>query len=243
MRARRHPAGARRSDAHGYLWSVPSTPHRRLSPRSPLLTLLLAGLATLAAFATDMSLPVLGDTAQSFGVSVGQAALTLRTFMIGFACAPLLSGPLSDHVGRRPVLIAGTALYAVCGAFAARSGSLGALLVWRLLMGAGAGTGFVIVVAMVRDLFSGTDARVRQSYVNLAAGVAPVIAPSAGVMVAAAGGWRAIYGALAAGAAALVIIAWFALDESLAAAQQDVSSYRDTSCACGQGTPACSASD
>ena len=174
-----------------------------------------------------MSLPVLGDTARSFGVTAGQAALTLSTFMIGFASAPLLSGPLSDHVGRRPVLIGGTALYAVCGAFAAGAGSLGALLMWRLLMGAGAGTGFVIVVAMVRDLFSGAEARVRQSYVNLAAGVAPVIAPSVGVLVAAVGGWRAIYGVLAAGAATLVTIAWFALDESLTPSHRDVSSYRD----------------
>ena len=203
------------------------TPLRRLAPRSPLLTLLLAGLATLSAFATDMSLPVLGDTATSFGVSVGQAALTLSTFMIGFACAPLVSGPVSDHVGRRPLLIGGTALYALCGVFAASSGSLGALLMWRLLMGAGAGTGFVIVVAMVRDLFSGTEARVRQSYINLAAGVAPVIAPTIGVLVAAVGGWRAIHGTLAAGATTLVIVAWFALDESLAPSNKDVSSYRD----------------
>jgi DHA1 family bicyclomycin/chloramphenicol resistance-like MFS transporter len=182
-------------------------------------------LATLSAFATDMSLPVLGDTAASFGVSAGRAALTLSTFMIGFACAPLLSGPVSDHLGRRPVLLAGTALYAVCGIFATWSGSLGALLFWRLLMGAGAGTGFVIVVAMVRDLFSGAEARVRQSYVNLAAGVAPVIAPTVGVAVAALGGWRAIYGALAAGATVLCIAAWFALDESLATDQKDGSSY------------------
>ena len=188
-------------------------PRRRLPARSPLLTLLLAGLATLSAFATDMSLPVLADTAASFGVTVGQAALTLSTFMIGFACAPLISGPVSDHLGRRPVLIAGTALYAVCGACAAGSSSLNALLVWRLLMGAGAGTGFVIVVAMVRDLFAGTEARVRQSYVNLAAGIAPVIAPTVGVLVAAIGGWRAIYGTLAAGATVLVCIAWFTLDE------------------------------
>ncbi len=200
---------------------------RRLHARSPLFTLLLAGLATLSAFATDMSLPVLGDTAAAFGVSAGQAALTLSTFLIGFAFAPLVSGPVSDHVGRRPILIAGTALYALCGVFAARAGSLGALLVWRLLMGAGAGTGFVIVVAMVRDLFSGTEARVRQSYVNLAAGVAPVIAPTVGVLVAAVGGWRAIYATLAAGAGTLVVAAWFLLDESLPASAKDVSSYRE----------------
>ncbi len=200
---------------------------RRLPATSPLFTLLLAGLATLSAFATDMSLPVLGDTAATFGVPVGRAALTLSTFMIGFAVAPLVSGPISDHLGRRPVLLFGTAIYAIAGVFATWAGSLNALLLWRLLMGAGAGTGFVIVVAMVRDLFTGAEARVRQSYVNLAAGVAPVIAPTVGVVVAAIGGWRSIYGVLAAGAATLTVAAWFALDESLASEQKDVSSYRD----------------
>lgn len=206
---------------------APRHPPRRLAATSPLFTLLLAGLATLSAFATDMSLPVLGDTAATFGVPVGRAALTLSTFMIGFAVAPLVSGPVSDHLGRRPVLLAGTTLYAVAGIFATWSGSLGALLVWRLLMGAGAGTGFVIVVAMVRDLFTGAEARVRQSYVNLAAGVAPVIAPTVGVVVAAMGGWRAIYAVLAAGATTLAIAAWFALDESLATERQDHSRARE----------------
>lgn len=200
---------------------------RRLASTSPLFTLLLAALATLAAFATDMSLPVLDETARTFGVPVGRAALTLSTFLIGFAFAPLFSGPVSDHIGRRPVLLFGTALFAVGGVLAASSGSLNALLFWRVVMGAGAGTGFVIVVAMVRDLFSGAEARVRQSYVNMAAGVAPVIAPTIGVGVAALGGWRSIYWVLAAGAGALVIAAWLLLDESLAPGKKDVSRARD----------------
>jgi DHA1 family bicyclomycin/chloramphenicol resistance-like MFS transporter len=141
--------------------------------------------------------------------------------------APLVSGPVSDHLGRRPVLLAGTALFAVCGVMAAFSGSLIALLFWRVMMGAGAGTGFVIVVAMVRDLFSGAEARVRQSYVNMAAGVAPVIAPTLGVGVATLGGWRAIYAALAIGATVLTVAAWFALDESLAPSAKVTTSYRE----------------
>ncbi len=66
-------------------------------------------------------------------------------------------------------------------------------------MGVGAGTAQVLVMATVRDLFSGAEARARQSYINLAGGVAPIIAPTLGVFVAHAGGWRAIYASLAAG--------------------------------------------
>jgi MFS transporter, DHA1 family, multidrug resistance protein len=72
------------------------------------------------------------------------------------------------------------------------------------------------VIAMVRDLFTGSEARVKQSYVNLAGGIAPVIAPTVGVAIAALfGGWRAIYGALAVGGMLLATTAALQLPESL----------------------------
>lgn len=186
---------------------------RRIAPLG--LTLSLGSLVTLAAFATDMGLPVLADTARSLGVEPGTAALTMSVFMVGFGLGPLVAGPISDHHGRRPILITGTAMFAVFGALAAFSTSFGALLLWRFLMGAGAGACQTIVVAMIRDLFVGHEARVQQSHVNMAAGVAPIIAPSIGVAIAAVfGGWRAIYAALALGGVALCYVAWFRLRES-----------------------------
>jgi DHA1 family bicyclomycin/chloramphenicol resistance-like MFS transporter len=179
-------------------------------------TLLLGSLVTLASFATDMGLPVLAATAASLGVTPGTAALTLSVFMAGFALGPLVFGPLSDHHGRRPLLLTGLGMFALFGALGAFSSSLGALLLWRFLMGAGAGGCQVLVLAIVRDLFAGPEARVRQSYVNLAGGIAPIVAPTLGVAIAAAfGGWRAIYGALAVGGVALLSVASLRLGESL----------------------------
>jgi MFS transporter, DHA1 family, multidrug resistance protein len=188
---------------------------RRLRPHTVAFTFLLGALATLASFATDMGLPVLGEMATSLGVAPGRAALSLSVFMAGFALGPLVFGPVSDHVGRRPVLLGGVAAFAVFGALGAFSRTLGAVLLWRFLMGIGAGSCQVLVVAIVRDLFTGVEARVRQSYVNLAAGIAPIIAPTLGVAVATMGGWRAIYGALAGGGSVLLVIAALRLGESL----------------------------
>ncbi len=185
-----------------------------LRPHSLRFTLVLGSLVTLASFATDMGLPVLAATGASLGVAPGTAALTLGVFLAGFAVGPLVFGPISDGYGRRPVLLTGSAMFAVFGALAAFAGSLDTLLVWRFLMGTGAGGCQVTVVAMIRDLFTGTEARVKQSYVNLAAGVAPVIAPTVGVAIAVLGGWRAIYGALAAGGVALVIAVALWIGES-----------------------------
>ncbi|MEO8334997.1 MAG: Bcr/CflA family efflux MFS transporter, partial [bacterium] len=186
----------------------------RLNPHSVRFTLLLASLVTLASFATDMGLPVLAETAASLGVSPATAALTMSVFMVGFAFGPFVVAPVSDRFGRRPILLMGVATFAVFGALGAFAQSLAALLTWRLLMGAGAGTAQVLVLATVRDNFRGSEARTRQSYVNLAAGLAPMIAPTLGVFVASFGGWRAIYGALAAGGIVLWVLAFRNLDES-----------------------------
>ena len=175
---------------------------------------MLGALVTLASFATDMGLPVLAETARSLHVPAGRAALTLSMFLAGFAIGPLVAGPLSDHFGRRPVLLTGCAMFATFGALGAFSRSLPALLVWRFLMGTGAGACQVLVLAVVRDLFTGVEARVKQSYVNLAGGIAPIIAPTLGIAIASFGGWRAIYGAIAIGATSLFALAWFGLGES-----------------------------
>lgn len=182
--------------------------------RSAPNTVLLGALVTLASFATDMGLPVLAATAASLHVAPATAALTMSLFMAGFAVGPLVMAPISDRFGRRQFLLIGCAAFALFGALGAFASSLGALLVWRFIMGAGAGTVQVLVVATIRDYFSGREARIRQSYVSLVGGVAPIIAPTVGVWIAALGGWRAIYGALSGGGVLLFALVLFRLREA-----------------------------
>jgi DHA1 family bicyclomycin/chloramphenicol resistance-like MFS transporter len=199
---------------------------RALRPQSLTFTFLLGALVTLASFATDMALPVLAPMAASLDVAPATAALTMSVFMAGFALAPLALGPLSDRFGRRPLLLFGCATFAFFGALGAFAQTLSALLLWRTLMGVGAGTVQVLVTATIRDHFSGAEARVRQSYVSIAAGLAPMIAPTLGVWVALLGGWRAIYGALAGVATVLFIFAALYIKESAPGHRQHVLTVR-----------------
>jgi len=178
------------------------------NPHSILFVMFLAALAALPPLSIDMALPALHDIATSLGTSPGRAGLTLTLFMAGFAITPLLYGPLSDRLGRRPILLFGLTLF-TAGSFAcALSPSIFLLLVARLVEGAGAGAGISMAFAVVRDLFEGEESRAKLSYVQMVMSLAPLLAPSLGALILSIVEWRAIYGVLAAlGAGLLVTVA------------------------------------
>ncbi len=186
----------------------------RLRPASIAFTVLLGALSTLPPFSIDMGLPALSLMAHALGTTPAGASLSLSVFMLGFALAPLVYGPLSDRYGRKPLLMAGCAVFSAAGVGCALSGSLPVLLVWRFIQGAGAGAGSVLVLAIIRDLFEGAAARAKLSYVTLVMGVAPMVAPTVGAWVLAVGPWRAIYATLAAGGLVLLLAAGLGLEES-----------------------------
>ena len=103
----------------------------RISPHSFAFTLLLGALAGLPALSIDMGLPALPLVAAEFGASSTEVALTLSLFMLGFGSAQLVIGPLSDRIGRRPVLLGALALYTLAGAASMLAPSVPALLVAR----------------------------------------------------------------------------------------------------------------
>src|ERR1700722_9073917 len=77
----------------------------RIPPTSMAFTLLLGFLVALPSFGIDMSLPALTATGATLRVAPAQDGLTMSLFMLGFAIAPLLYGPISDRYGRKPVIL------------------------------------------------------------------------------------------------------------------------------------------
>lgn len=70
---------------------------------------LLAALTGLTALSIDMSLPATSQMQRTFHAGTASVQLTLSLFLLGFAMGQLVCGPLSDRVGRRPVLLGGMA--------------------------------------------------------------------------------------------------------------------------------------
>src|SRR5512146_102235 len=96
----------------------------RLSADSFGFIVLCGALTAFPAFSIDMSMPAFPAMALALGAPAARMALTLTVFFAGFAIAPLVCGPLSDQIGRRPVLLLSTVGYALASLGWALSPSL-----------------------------------------------------------------------------------------------------------------------
>ena len=157
--------------------------------RWPLL-LVLASLAAVAPVATDLYLPGFPAMGDALGADASGVQLTLTSFLVGLAFGQLVMGPLSDRFGRRTPLVASAAVCVVAGVVCAIAPSLAVLVVARLVQGfAGAG-GMVIGRAVIADVVTGRPPRPAFTLMLTVGGVAPVLAPLVGGLLAGPVGWR-----------------------------------------------------
>jgi MFS transporter, DHA1 family, multidrug resistance protein len=180
------------------------------------LTLILGALSAFGPLSMDMYLPGLPSLTRDLGASASTGQLTLTGCMLGLAGGQLLTGPLSDSLGRRRPLLAGLVGYIAASLACAAAPSIGILIALRFIQGALGGAGVVIARAVVRDLFSGAAAARVFALLMLVTGVAPVFAPLVGGQLLAITSWRGIFIVLAAIGVPLLVgtVAW--LPETLA---------------------------
>jgi MFS transporter, DHA1 family, multidrug resistance protein len=186
-------------------------------PASPAAVVTaLALLLSLQPVATDLYLPALPALSRDLGSSIAATQLTLSALLLSFGFAQLLLGPVSDRLGRRPVLLAGLSLFAAASAGAALSQQIGVLIVWRALQGVGMAAAVVCARAVVRDLHEPREGAQVMSMALTGLGIVALSSPPLGGLLASAFGWRATLLAVALfGAAALAFVA-LKLPESVA---------------------------
>ena len=184
------------------------------------MTLTLAGLAMLGAFAIDTFLPSFPAIAASFSIDVALVQQTLSAYLLAFSVMSLFYGTLSDAFGRRPVILVSLVVFTVASAGAALAPSFGWLLFFRVLQGLSAGAGRVIGQAVVRDRFQGADAQRLMASITMVFGLAPAIAPVLGGYLHTAFGWRSVFVFLVVVGLLLLAGTWRYVPESLPAAQR-----------------------
>lgn len=155
---------------------------------------LLALLFSTVAFSTDAMLPMMGAMGRELSpADPGQIQLVITVFVAGLGLGTFVAGPLSDALGRKPVILGGIALYMGAAVLAAQAESLTALLVARFVQGLGAAGPRVVAQALVRDLYAGRLMARVMSFAMTLFVLVPAVAPLLGAWIGAAFGWRAIF--------------------------------------------------
>lgn len=179
-----------------------------------LLTLVLAGMAMLGPFSIDTPFPAFAQMRGDFGVGVDDMQLVVSAYMLAFAVMTPVHGPLSDAIGRKPVIIGALTAYTVASIGCALSTSLPMLLAFRVLQGFSAGGSTIIGRTIIRDLFDGVEAQRVMSRVMMIFGLAPAIAPIVGGLLLGLGPWPTIFWFVGAFSLVLAIVVLVVVPET-----------------------------
>ncbi len=178
-----------------------------LRPDTLALTALLALLTAVGPMSVDLYLPSLPELGRVFGASVPQVQLTLSGYLLCFAIGQIVYGPVSDHVGRKPVLLTALALYVAICLGCVFATSIEMLTALRCLQALGVAGAPVLARAIVRDLYHGVRAGRELARMGSITALAPVVAPSLGGVLQATFGWQASFlGMAALGLCAIVLV-------------------------------------
>ncbi|MCZ8333522.1 MAG: multidrug effflux MFS transporter [Rhodobacteraceae bacterium] len=177
---------------------------------------LIAALFATIAFSIDAMLPALPQIAAELSPDTPNAAqLILTSFILGMGIGTLFAGPLSDAFGRKPVILAGAALYCAAALVAYLAPTLEGVLVARLLQGLGSAGPRVVSLALVRDLYKGREMARVMSFAMMIFTLVPAIAPFIGQGIILVAGWRGIFLAFVAFSALSMLWFWLRQPETM----------------------------
>ncbi len=175
------------------------------------LVILLAALNPLA---NNIYLPALAIMRREFAVSPGEIQYTLSAFLGGAAAGQLFFGPLSDRLGRRPVLFLGLGLFVLVSVAAVFAESISSLVLYRLVQGITGAASTVIARAIIRDCFPLQEARRVITLFGMAIGISPMAAPLIGGYLTTWVSWRATLAVLAAYGLLLLVLVFLRYHET-----------------------------
>lgn len=174
-----------------------------------LVTSTLAALAMIGPFTIDTIFPGFEAIGRDFDADTAALQQITSIYLLSFAVMSIFHGPLSDALGRKPVMIGGLIGYVVASVACALAPTLGFLLAARVAQGLFAGAATIVSRAVIRDLFSGAEAQRLMARVMMIFAIAPAIAPVIGGEILRFGPWHWIFWFVAAygiGAAVLTAV-------------------------------------
>lgn len=193
---------------------------RRL-PSDRLLILLLAAVTAAGPVTMNLYVPALPAIQAHFGASLAEINATLSLSLAAFAVGVLAFGPLSDRIGRRPVLIAGQLVFALGNLLCLLSPSLEVLLAGRVIQALGSSAGVVVARAVLADVYGRERMARMLAYLTMIMVIGPTTAPLVGGLLTEAFGWHSLFAALLAVSLLTLALAWWLLPETRNTAERD----------------------
>ncbi|TPM31557.1 CmlA/FloR family chloramphenicol efflux MFS transporter [Mesorhizobium sp. B2-3-4] len=193
----------------------PKRPSSTWAYSLPSALLLMAPFDILASLAMDIYLPVVPEMPEALGTSPAIIQLTLSLYMVTLGLGQVVFGPVSDRIGRRPVLIGGGLLFAGASILLAVTSLATPFVALRVVQAMGASAVLVATFATVRDVYAGRpQGTVIYGLFSGMLAFVPALGPVAGALIAKGFGWRAIFVALAILAVAATFNAWLRWHET-----------------------------
>ena len=157
------------------------------------LLVMLTLLVAVGQMAQTIYVPVIADIAHDLSVRTGAVQRVMAAYLLTYGFSQLIYGPISDRIGRRPVILTGMMIFLVGALGALLSTNLTMLVAASAIQGMGTGVAGVMARTMPRDLYAGTALRYANSLLNMGILVSPLLAPVIGGALAMVFGWRACY--------------------------------------------------
>jgi DHA1 family bicyclomycin/chloramphenicol resistance-like MFS transporter len=191
------------------------------------LFIFLGMLSAFGPFLTDMYLPTLPTMVGDFNTTESLVQFSLTIGMIGLAVGQILFGPLSQKLGRKPILIATMALFIIAAVASIFSTDIYFFLICRLAQGFGGAGGLVLSRSIATDCYRGRELAKTMAIIGAINGIAPAFAPVIGGLVSKAVGWQGIFVILS-GLGVVLLLMSFIFKETLAKDKRETGSIWST---------------
>lgn len=163
---------------------------------------------SVVALAIDALLPALDVIGIQIGTrQVADNQLLITMIFLGLGIGPLAWGPLSDSMGRKPVVYMGFAIFLIASVVCVKAQSLEMMLFGRILQGIGLSSPRTISISIIRDRYSGDYMARIMSFVTVVFILVPIIAPALGKWILDDYGWKGIFYAQV--VFSTLVIVWF----------------------------------
>jgi len=154
----------------------------------------MAALMSVTALSIDALLPALDNIGIAIGTQTpAENQLLITMIFLGLGIGPLLFGPLSDAIGRKPSVYMGFALFTLASILCVQATSLEMMVAGRILQGVGLSAPRTICIAIIRDLYNGDHMARIMSFVTVVFILIPVVAPAMGKLVMEYYNWQGIF--------------------------------------------------